>query len=322
MKIPPSPKRRPFYVLVLLALVTVLAVAGCGSGSSSSPRQVLEARPVGGGLTPLGLQLPDKIRNAREVRVGADISYAPVEFYDALAPDVLDRPSGEPDPGIQGIDPDLANELGRKLGVRFTFVNVKFDSLIDSLRNGNIDAIISGMSATPDRASQVSFIEYFQAGTSILVPKGNPKGISSMADLCGKTVTVQAATTQDDLAKADESKCPPGQPMRVQQFDSGSQSLLEVKYGHADASLTDFPVAAYNAKVSDAGRDFEVVGQQIDPGPFGIGVRKADAPLREALRTALRQIIADGSYDRVLAKWNVGDGALKTAQVIGAPTIN
>jgi polar amino acid transport system substrate-binding protein len=132
-------------------------------------------------------------------------------------------------------------------------------------------------------------------------------------------VTVQSATTQADLAQAQAKRCPPGQPMQVRQFDSGSQALLEVKFRHADASLTDFPVAAYNAKVSNAGKDFQVVGGQIEPGPFGIGVRKADAPLRESLRTALRQIIADGTYDRVLAKWNVTAGALKTAQVIGAP---
>jgi polar amino acid transport system substrate-binding protein len=316
MKIPPNPTRRS-PVLVLLALAVALAVSACASGSSA--RDVLEARQVGGGLTPLGLQLPEKIRDAREIRVGADISYAPVEFYDALAPDVLDRPSGEPDPGIQGIDPDLAAELGRKLGVRLTFVNVKFDSLLDSLRSGRIDAIISGMSATPDRALQISFIEYFRAGTSILVAKGNPKGIRAIGDLCGKTVTAQSATTQQDLVQAQAKRCPPGQPMRVRLLDSGSQALLEVKYRHADASLTDFPVAAYNAKVSSAGQDFQVVGGQIEPGPFGIGVRKADAPLRETLRTALRQVIADGSYDRVMAKWNVTDGALKTAQVIGAP---
>lgn len=316
MKIPPDPTRRP-SVLVMFVLATALVVSACSSGSSA--RDELQARPVGGGLTPLGLQLPEAIRNAREIRVGADISYAPVEFYDALAPDVLDRPTGEPDPGVQGIDPDLAAELGRKLGVRITFVNVKFDSLLDSLRSGRIDAIFSGMSVTPQRAEQVSFIEYFRAGTSILVPKGNPKGIRTIADLCGRTVTVQAATTQGDLAKAQAGRCPPGQPMQVRLFDSGSQALLEVKYGHADASLTDFPVAAYNAKVSDAGQDFQVVGGQIQPGPFGIGVRKADAPLREALRTALRQVIADGAYDRVLAKWNVADGSLKTAQVIGAP---
>jgi polar amino acid transport system substrate-binding protein len=107
--------------------------------------------------------------------------------------------------------------------------------------------------------------------------------------------------------------------MKVDLLDSGSQALLEVKFKQADASLTDFPVAAYNAKVSSGGADFQVVGTQIDSGPFGIGVRKADAALRDSLRTALRQIIADGTYDRVLAKWNLSEGALKTAQVIGAP---
>lgn len=316
MKLPPIPPRRP-RVLLLLALAVSLALSACGSGSGA--REQLQARPVGGGLTPLGRQLPPQIRSDREIRVGSDISYAPLEFFDALAPDVLDRPSGEPDPGVQGIDPDLATELGRRLGVRLTFVNVKFDSLLDSLRLGRIDAIFSGMSATPERALQASFIEYFQAGTSIVVPKGNPAGIRAIGDLCGRTVAVQAATTQSDLVQTQAKRCAAGHPMQVHQLDSGSQALLEVKYRQADASLTDFPVAAYNAKVSSNGRDFQVVGGQIEPGPFGIGVRKADAALRDALRTALRQIIADGTYDRVLAKWNLGEGALKTAQVIGAP---
>ncbi len=317
MKIPPSPVHRPRLPFALLTLALVVAVSACAA--SSTGRGALTGQPVSEGLTPLGQQLPPGIRNAREIRVGADISYAPVEFYDALAPDVLDRPTGEPEPQVQGIDPDLAVELGRELGVRLTFVNVKFDSLIDALRTRQVDAIISGMSATPERAQEISFIEYFRAGTSILVAKGNPKGIRSLGDLCGKTVTMQSGTTQQDLATSQAKRCPPGQPMQVRSFDSGSQALLEVKYGHADAALTDFPVAAYNAKVSNAGGDFQVVGEQIDPGPFGIGVRKEDAPLREALRTALRQAIADGSYDRVLARWNVADGSLKTVQVIGAP---
>jgi polar amino acid transport system substrate-binding protein len=317
MKIPPNPPHRP-RVLLLLALAVSLALTACGSGSGA--REQLQARPVGGGLTPLGLQLPPQIRSTREIRVGSDISYAPLEFYDALAPDVLDRPAGEPDPGVQGIDPDLAAELGRRLGVRLRFINVKFDSLLDSLQRGRIDAIFSGMSATPERAVQASFIEYFQAGTSIVVAKGNPAGIRSVGDLCGRTVAVQEATTQGDLAQAQAKRCPPGRPMKVDLFDSGSQALLEVKFKQADASLTDFPVAAYNAKVSSGGADFQVVGGQIEPGPFGIAVRKADAALRDSLRTALRQIIADGTYDRVLARWNLTEGALKTTQVIGAPT--
>jgi len=61
-----------------------------------------------------------------------------------------------------------------------------------------------------------------------------------------------------------------------------------------------------------------VVGDQIDPGPYGIGLRKDDAELASVLQEALREIIADGSYDRVLTKWNVADGALKTAEMTGA----
>jgi polar amino acid transport system substrate-binding protein len=130
---------------------------------------------------------------------------------------------------------------------------------------------------------------------------------------------MQSGTIQEDLAKQLQPRCPAGRPLRMRPLGSGSQALLEVKYGGADAALTDFPVAAYNAKVSNQGNDFEVAGKQIDSGPFGIGVRKEDNGLREALRNALRQIIADHSYDRVLSKWNVTDGALKTVAVVGAP---
>jgi polar amino acid transport system substrate-binding protein len=273
---------------------------------------------VAEGLTDLGQRLPQRIRTAREIRVGSDVSYAPVEFYDAFAPDVLDRPVGEPEPQVRGIDPDLATELGRKLGVRFTFVNTGFDQLIPSLREGDFDVIISSMTATPERAREISFLEYFQAGTSILVPKGNPERVSSLGDLCGSTVTLQEGTIHEELVKATQPDCG-DRRIKARPLDSGTQVVLEVKFGRADAALADFPVAAYNAKVSGQGTDFQVVGEQIEPGPYGIGVRKDDTELQQVLREALRAIIDDGSYDRVLTKWNVTDGALKTAALTGAP---
>jgi len=307
-------RRRAFRALALL--VVALLVAGCGGGGE---RQRGGGAPaVAEGLTDLGRRLPQRIRTAREIRVGSDITYPPVEFYDAFAPDVLDRPVGEPEPQVRGIDPDLAAELGRKLGVRFTFVNVTFDQLIPSLRDGDFDLIISSMTATPERAKQISFLEYFQAGTSILVPRGNPERIGSLADLCGNTVTLQAGTIHEELVADEQRRCA-GRRIRARPLSSGTQVVLEVKFGRADAALADFPVAAYNAKVSGQGADFQVVGDQIDPGPYGIGIRNDDGDLRSVLQEALRAIIADGSYDRVLTKWNVTDGALKTAEVLGAP---
>src|SRR6266542_4946116 len=98
MKIPPNPTRRP-RMLVLLALAIALAASACASGSST--REVLQARPVGGGLTPLGLQLPATIRNAREIRVGSDISYAVFCLNNKIAPDALARLSDEHYLGVQ-----------------------------------------------------------------------------------------------------------------------------------------------------------------------------------------------------------------------------
>ena len=299
-----------------LALRAVLALAaGCSRGGEAE--RATDTPAVAEGLTDLGQRLPQRIRAAREIRVGSDVSYAPVEFYDAFAPDVLDRPVGEPEPQVRGIDPDLATELGRKLGVRFTFVNTAFDQLIPSLQADKFDVIISSMTATPERAREISFLEYFQAGTSILVARGNPERIDSLADLCGQTVTLQAGTIHEELVAAQQRRCG-ARRIKARPLASGTQVVLEVKFGRADAALADFPVAAYNAKVSGQGRDFQVVGEQIDPGPYGIGLRKDDTELASVLQEALREIIADGSYDRVLTKWNVTDGALKTAQMTGA----
>jgi polar amino acid transport system substrate-binding protein len=173
------------------------------------------------------------------------------------------------------------------------------------------------MTATPERAKEISFLQYFQAGTSILVASGNPDRIRSMADLCGETVTLQAGTIHEELVAAQQARCGPRR-IKARPLESGTQVVLEVKFGRADAALADFPVAAYNAKVSGQGHDFQVVGEQIDPGPYGIGVRKDDTELQSVLQEALREAIADGSYDRVLTKWNVTDGALKTAAMTGA----
>jgi polar amino acid transport system substrate-binding protein len=298
---------------VLVALLTVALLAGCQGGGEQRAAE----RPAAQGLTELGRRLPQAMQSAREIRVGSDVSYAPVEFFDAFAPDVLDRPVGDPEPQVLGIDPDLATELGRKLGVRFTFHNVAFDELIPALRAKRFDVIMSAMTATRERARQISFVQYFQAGTSILVAKGNPRRIRSLADLCGRTVTLQTGTTQEALVAAEQARCG-DRRIRARSLASNTQVILEVKYGRADAALTDFPVAAYNAKVSANGADFQVVGRQIDPGPYGIGVRKQDAQLRTVLQDALKAIIQDGSYDRVLAKWDVTAGALKSAAVTGA----
>jgi polar amino acid transport system substrate-binding protein len=289
---------------LFLALVFVAALAACGSSSKSSSKG---SPTTTAGRTLFSL-LPASVQSSKELKVGSDIEYAPIEFYK------------EGTTQVEGVDYDLGQALGAKLGVKVTFIDdTDFAGIIGALQAGRFDMIMSAMNDTPDRrAKGADFVDYFTAGTSIIVQKGNPKGINTVNDLCGQTVAVQKGTVQDtDVLTPQEPKCKAaGKPMTVLRFEKDTDALQQVKNGRAVANLEDFPVAAYNAQTSGGGNDFTAVDVPgISPGDYGIATLKTDTQLRNAVQAALKAVIADGTYDQILQKWNVSAGALKTASI-------
>ena len=283
--------------LLSLAAAALLLVSGCGGDDSPAVEQT-------SGAAPLASLLPQAVKDKGTLVVGSDVAYAPVEFFDTDGKTVL------------GIDPDIAAALGKQLGITLKFENGTFDGLITQLTSKRIDLVMSALSDTKERQAKIDFVDYFTAGTSIIVKKGNPEGIKTLDDFCGKTIALQRGTTQDDVAKAQVAKCGE-KKLTVLSFDKDTEALLAVKSGRAVADMNDFPVAAYNAKTSGGGNDFEVVGEQIEAGPYGIGVRKEDTQLRDALKAALDAIIKSGDYKAVLDKWNVAQGGVTAATVNG-----
>ena len=192
---------------------------------------------------------------------------------------------------IVGIDPDIAAALGKQLGVKFEFTNGTFDGLITSLHTGRSDLVMSAMSDTKARqeglddkgkkiGEGVDFVDYFTSGASLLVKKGNPEDIKSLDDLCGKKVAVQRGTTYEETFKTQADQVQQGRQgqLTIEAFDTDAEAQTRVKAGGAVADLNDSPVAAYIAKTSGGGNDFEVVGDQTDAGPFGIAVRQGATP--------------------------------------------
>ncbi len=288
-------------LVVVVALLASLGAA-CGSDSDGDKKAAVE-------LTALGKTLPDSIQKSGVIRVGSDIEYPPIEFYE------------EGTKTIHGVDWDIAQAMGKELGVTFKFTNdTDFKGLIGSLNSGRYDIIMSAMNDTSERRGNgVDFIDYFLAGSSMLVKKGNPKKIESVDSLCGTTVAVQKGTVQEtDILGPQVTKCAAsGKPLEVLTFEKDADAVQQVLNGRAVANLEDFPVAAYNALTSNNGKDFEVAGEQIGSGPYGIAVPSTQPALRDALQNALKAIIASGRYDEILAKWNVTAGALKTAALNG-----
>jgi len=279
--------------LAPLALLPLLLATACGNNDSPTVEQT-----KGGQLAEL---LPQEIRDKGTLDVGSDVAYPPVESFDTDGKTVI------------GIDPDLAKEIGELLGVKLVFHNATFDGLIPQLTSKRIDIIMSAMSDNKKRQASVDFVDYFVVGTSIIVKKGNPQGISTLDDLCGKTIAIQRGTTQDDVAEAQKKKCGANK-LNILKFPTDPEALLQVKQGRAVADMNDFPVAKDIVKKTD---DYEVVGEQIEAGPYGIAVRKTDTQLRDAIQKAVQTLIDNGTYKRILEKYDVLDGAVTQATING-----
>lgn len=313
-----STTRRTTVTRSRTAAVGAIAVAGTllltGCGDQTKDKE--SGGTTTAGAAPLADKLPQSVRDAGKIKVGSDIAYAPVEFKDS---------SGK----TAGIDPDLAAAMGKQLGVTFDFQNGTFDTLVTGLRSKRYDIAMSAMTDTKDRqegidpdtgkkvGEGVDFVDYFSAGVSIYTKKGNDQGIKAWSDLCGKKIAVQRGTVSEDLAKSEAKKCTGGKKIAIEAYDNDQQAQTRVRAGGADAGSADFPVAAYAVKTSGGGNDFQIVGEQVEAAPYGIAIAKNNTQLRDALKAALDAIIANGEYEKIIAKWGVQDGAVKEATVNG-----
>ncbi|UNZ21701.1 ABC transporter substrate-binding protein [Streptomyces sp. 891-h] len=297
--------RRAGTVPVALAVGGALLLAGCGDQTEGA------GGGSGGGSSKLNSMLPEKIRSAGVIKVGTDAAYKPMEYKEGA--------------DIVGLDPDLADAMGKKLGVRFEFTNGTFDGLITSMQTGRFDMIMSSMTDTKDRqeglddkgkkaGKGVDFVDYLSAGSSILVKKGNPEKIESVDQMCGKKVATQRGTTSHEILKTQTKKCVKEgkKKIDIEPYNTDDEARVRLKAGGVVADISDFPVAANAAK---SGSDFEVVGDQMQSAPYGMAVSKDNKKLRDALKAAMEEIIEDGSYKRALEKWGVQDGGVKKVTI-------
>ncbi|WP_160161497.1 bifunctional serine/threonine-protein kinase/transporter substrate-binding domain-containing protein [Embleya hyalina] len=282
--------------------------ASSGAGSSAGPNTSTSA-PNGTGTgvqppaAPLAHLLPEPYRSERPLVVGMDAAYPPNEFLDGDGRSVV------------GMSADLIRAIGQLLGVKPRLENTGFDALIPSLAAGRVDLVVSSMFDTRERANTVDFVDYFTAGSVLLVAKGNPRGIRTPADLCGAKVAVQRGTIQEDLVARAKTRCGPGAstPTTYDGIDAAAKRIAE---GGADVGVFDLPVAVNGVRTS--GGALEVVGGQIDPQPYGIALRKTDTALRDAVRQALERLLQSGEYRAILDRWQLGAGAVSRVTVNSA----
>ncbi|HEU5034069.1 MAG TPA: ABC transporter substrate-binding protein [Mycobacteriales bacterium] len=302
--------RSPRRIAGVTGIVALLALAaGCGGSSSGGQTEKLKTggRPaaVVPSLDPAVVsQLPAKIKSKGELTVAADASYAPNEFKDANG-------------NVIGMDPDLAQALGKVMGLKLKVVNAGFDSIIPGLKAGRYDLGMSSFTDTKEREKVVDFVTYFSAGTSFFVQSNGGPDIQSLADLCGHKVSVESGTTQEIDAKKQSKQCTSsGKPaVNVLVFGDQSEANLALASGRADVSMADSPVAAYQVKQSNG--KFKLSGQPYGSAPYGIAIPKNNG-MAQPILAALKDLMSSGVYKQILTKWGIQAGAISNPQINGA----
>lgn len=284
--------RRPGYVAALL--VVALATAGCGrsdQGSTSS-----ESKPAAGKSA--GDLLPAEFKKSGTLRVATAVGYPPMEMY---------KPGTTE---LTGVDPDLARALADRLGLRLQLTNAAFDGLIPGLKSGRFDLVMSSMTDSPQRRQAVDFVDYFRTGGVVMTKSGNPEGIKTLADLCGKSVVLAKGSSNLDIGQQQNAKC--AEKMRISQSEDAPTGLLQLESGRAVATIVDYPVAQMFAEKNKA---YEVVPTQYGAAPWGIAVAKNQSGLRDAVQKALQGLIDDGGYQKVLDSYGVAGSAVPKATI-------
>ncbi|MDI6102236.1 transporter substrate-binding domain-containing protein [Actinoplanes sp. NEAU-A12] len=277
--------------IVALALVVTLVVSA-GAGCTSTQDEAGE--PIDR-LAEARAALPEDITKKGTITGGTDPTFEPMTFKKGAT--------------YTGLDIDIAEAIAGKLGLTVEWQTVSFGELLDKVKNHDIDFSISSMFDRSQRQEKADFIDYLNAGTSIVVPKG-VGDIGGMPGLCGRRVAAQPETVFVDMARAQSSACG-GKDLKIVLSNSPSADVRDKK---ADAALNDFPIAALDVEKMTT---LELSGPQIEAIPYGIGVAKDRETLTAAVQTALYAMINDGTYDALLNKWKVKEGALRTGAING-----
>ncbi|KFF59749.1 hypothetical protein JF66_09215 [Cryobacterium sp. MLB-32] len=288
-----------------MGVVAALALTGCSA--TPTPATTADAAPVGTVDVAAAAALPADIKAAGIIKAASDIPYPPMEMFDA-------------DQNVTGFDHDLAQAIGAKLGVKFELQKQSFAAAIPSLQAGKHDVIMSGMNDTKERQQTLDFVDYFHAGFTILVVKGNPENIGGVLDLCGKNVAVPKATVQADILRSYDADCIASGAgvVNVMELPGETDVQTAVRSGRAVAEVVDSAVAAYTAQTAGDGEMFDVVTDPDNPSGYspvysGIGILKEKSELSNAIRLAFQAVIEDGSYEEILNKYELSDYGLDEA---------
>jgi polar amino acid transport system substrate-binding protein len=235
--------------------------------------------------------LPADIKAKGKLTIATDPTDPPFQFFSA-------------DNDLIGAEIDLANAVGKILGVKVEFVTSGFSAIIPGVEAGRFDASVSAFASTTARQKIVDFVTYFNSSRAFLYRKDTLPNIKNESDLCGLKVGIPAGTTMATAIVGLSTNCTTAGKAAIAYslYPDQATTVLAVRSARADLTILSAHVSSWWQQNGNG--EFEVLLRPTEGADFnGMVVRKGG--LDKVMQKAVQQLMDDGTFKTIFTKWNI-----------------
>ncbi len=204
----------------------------------------------------------------------------------------------------KGLDADVMALIAPRLGLEVRFIDTRFANLIAGLQANRFDIIASALYVTPARAKVVDYVPYAKTGGSLMVRSDDSFAPKKPEDLCGKRVgNLKGAAWVPELQKTSDTQCA-SNPISVQEYATSAEAAQALLSRGVDVVFDDAGVS--QAAVAASGNRLKITSEEIlFPVVMGLGVKKGNEQLLNAIKAQMDELVASGEYGTLLKKYNL-----------------
>ncbi|MFD5753491.1 ABC transporter substrate-binding protein [Streptomyces sp. NPDC127033] len=295
----------------LVAALLLPILTGCGTdaasgeeaaGAASAPSEdvtaALKKNPA------LAKLLPEEVRQRGTLTLGASVGAAPSSYFPSASSRTL-----------AGQDVDIADAVGKLLGVRLTRQQASFDAILPALGSGKYDVGTGNFGVTDERRKTIDFVTYINDGQGFAVREDDKTlgRVTRLDQLCGRSVGVGAGTTFESTLDAGKGVCAATgrKPYKVNVYSDNGSLLTSLQQNRVDVVMSTINGLRHQAAQPAARTRFLNEYHRLD---VGFAFTKG-SPLLKAFQAAVNELIRNGTYGKILDKWGTRESAIEESRI-------
>lgn len=217
--------------------------------------------------------------------LGLDDSFPPLGFRDE-------------NNTIVGYDIDLATEVAKRLGVELVCQPIDWAAKEQELSTGKIDCIWNGFTLDKERLQSMSCTKPYLNNAQVIVVRAD-SGITSLADMAGKVVGVQAGSSAQSAI--DGSPDFKDSLKTIVEFKENVTAMNDLEIKRIDGIVMDRVVAEYS--ITKSGKPYVILNESLAPEQYGVAFKLGNIALRDKVQATLEEMQADGTVTAISNKW-------------------